>query len=58
MLNTEHVGKILLELYDEVKVEKIGMTSNGKEWYFINDKYPVEVTNGQYFQLWDQQYNG
>lgn len=55
MLNHEHVGKVLLEMYDKVKVEKIGITSNGKEWYFINDKYPDEVTNGLY-QLWDQQY--
>jgi len=52
MLNNEHIGKILLELYNYVKVEKIGI-AGGKEWYFINDKYPEEVTNGQY-QLWDQ----
>lgn len=52
MLNAEHVGKVLFSMYDKVKVEKIGNTSNGKEWYFINVSYPEEA-NG-YYDLWDQ----
>ncbi len=53
MLNAEHVGKVLLYMYDTVKVEKIGNTSNGKEWYFINSSYPEEA-NG-YYDLWEQE---
>lgn len=33
MLNAEHVGKVLLDGYDTVKIIKIDNTSNG-EWYF------------------------